>query len=138
MTFERMLIERLNATGQVKAQSYHEAGASLLYGVLLRAGSGNVAVRLTKGSGTGDPKPTEQEQAEHDAYVARAAAGKQAPRSQSDADLDRKVSNLMRDVLAADLPPTAVGVEGRADGRERPGVKIRFDTGAEIYMTPVA
>jgi hypothetical protein len=136
VTFEKMLVERLNATGQVEVKTYHELGASLLYGVVVRGFGGTVAVRLTKGSGTGDPKPTGQEQAEHDAYVARATTGKQTPRSQSSPDVDRKVSDLIRDVLAADLPPGAVRVEGPADGRERPGAKIVFDTGAEIYATP--
>jgi hypothetical protein len=136
VTFERLLIERLNATGKVQARSFHELEANLLYGVAVRVGGGMVAVRLTKGSGTGDPKMTEAEQAEHDAYVALASAGKASPRTQS-AQV-RLVEDLMRDVLAADLPPSATEVEGPADGRQQPGVKIRFDTAAEIYMTPLA
>lgn len=138
VTFERMLIERLNASGQVEAKSYHELGLNAIYGITVKARGGTVYFRMTKGSGTGDPPMTDDERAEHDAYVTRASAGKQVPRGQSDAGVDRTVSDLIRDVLAADLPPTAVRVEGPADGREQPGAKIVFDTGAEIYMVPTA
>jgi hypothetical protein len=136
VTFEKMLVERLNATGQVEARSYHELGAGLLYGLVVKAGGGTVAVRLTKGSGTGDPKPDEAEQAEHEAYVVRAASGRSSPRSQATPAQVRQLEDLLRDVLAAGLPLGAVRVEGPADGRDRPGVKVVFGTGAEIYLTP--
>jgi hypothetical protein len=138
VTFERMLVERLNATGQVQARSFHDAGANLIYGIVVRVDGGTVAVRLTMGSGTGDPAMTDDERALHDAYVVRAGQSKAAPRSQANPAQVRKLEDLMRDVLAADLPSGAAEVEGPVDGRQIPGVKIRFVTGAEIYMVPVA
>jgi hypothetical protein len=136
VTFEHLLIDRLNASGQVEAKSYHTVGVNLLYGIVVRVGGGTVAVRLTKGAGTGDPAMTEDERAEHEAYVVRAGESKTAPRSQATQAQVRKLEDLIRDVLAADLPQGAVRVEGPADGRERPGVKVVFSTGAEIYLTP--
>jgi hypothetical protein len=120
VTFEEMLKTRLNAAGQVQARNYHDAGANLIYGIVVRVDSGTIAVRLTKGSGTGDPAMTDDERALHDAYVVRADQSKTALKSQADPEQVRKLEDLMRDVLAADLPPGATEVEGPADGRQIP------------------
>lgn len=136
VTFEQMLVDRLNASGQVEAKSYHTVGVNLLYGIIARVDGGTVAVRLTKGAGTGDPAMTEDERELHDAYIVRAGQSKTVARSQATPAQVRTLEDLIRDVLAVDLPPAAVSVEGPGDGRQIPGVKTRFDTGAEIYAVP--
>ncbi|UWP85860.1 hypothetical protein Dfulv_17075 [Dactylosporangium fulvum] len=136
MTFEALLKSRLEQAG-AEVRTFQEAGVGFLYGILVRTRGSAATVRLTKGSGTGDPVATEAEQAAHAVNVARLDAVKGAPSATHGVDGARPVEDLMRDVLAADLPPTAVEVEGPADGRTKPGVKIRFRSGSEIYMTPV-
>lgn len=135
VTFETMLVERLNATGQVQAKSYMAGSHPALYGVLVQVDGGVVPFRLTMGAGTGDPAMTDAERALHDANVARLKPGT-PPRLQHTPEQIRKAEDLIRDVLATDPPPTSVLVEGPVDGRERPGVKVRFITGAEIYVVP--
>lgn len=135
VTFEAMLVERLNATGQVQAKSYMAGSFPALYGVMVQVDGGVVPFRLTKGAGTGDPPMTDDERTLHDANVARLTQGT-PPRLQHTTAQIRKAEDLIRDVLAADPPPDSILVEGPADGRERPGVKVRFSTGAEIYAIP--
>jgi hypothetical protein len=135
VTFETMLVERLNATGQVQAKSYMAGLYPALYGVIVQVDGGVVPFRLTMGAGTGDPPMTDEERALHDANVARLKPGT-PPRVQHTAAQIRKAEDLIRDVLAVDPPPASVLVEGPVDGRERPGVKVRFVTGREIYVIP--
>ena len=136
VTFEAMLVDRLNATGQVQARSFMAADFPALYGVLVQVDGATVPFRLTKGSGTGDPTMTDAERALHDANIARLKGGA-PPRMQYSPQQRRKAEDLIRDVLAVEPPPASVFVEGPVDGRDRPGVKVRFDTGAEIYVVPV-
>lgn len=133
VTFEAMLIERLNATGKVQARSFMAEGYPALYGVLVQVDGAIVPFRLTRGSGTGDPAMTEAEREAHDANVARLGEGKQ-PRSQHPPERSRKVEDLIRDVLAVDLPTSPLFADGLAV--DRPGMKVRFLSGAEIYVTP--
>lgn len=135
-TFEAMLVDRLNATSKVQAKSFQAGSYPALYGVLVHVDGVTVPYRLTKGSGTGDPAMTEAEQAAHDANVARMKPGS-PPRLQFAPESERKASDLIRDVLAADPPPGSVLVEGPIDGREQPGVKVRYETASEIYIVPV-
>ncbi|GAA0719752.1 hypothetical protein Drose_06050 [Dactylosporangium roseum] len=137
VTFEALLKERVEATGQVEVRTFMELSVPFLYGLVIKVDGGAVAFRLTKGSGTGDPPATGEEQAAHDANVARLDPKATMPRLQHTPERVQKASGLIRDVLAADLPAGAVGVEGRADGRELPGVKVVFKTGSEIYVVPV-
>ncbi|WP_426513273.1 hypothetical protein ACPPVO_23210 [Dactylosporangium sp. McL0621] len=136
VTFEQALVGRLNGSGQGEVKSYHELNARWLYGLVVKTHDGTVAFRITKGSGTGDPKPTEEEQAAHDAYVARAGAGKVEPSAKGMDAAAAKISTLMRDVLAAVMLPGAVRVVGPGAG-DQPGVKVVFSTDAEIYVRPV-
>lgn len=137
VTFEAMLVDRLNAAGQVEARSFQAANYPALYGIFVEVDGVTVPFRLTKGSGTGDPPFTDEERALHDANVARLQEST-PPRMQYPPAARRKAEDLIRDVLAADPPPSSVLVEGPVDGRDKPGVKIRFDTAAEIYIVPVA
>ncbi|MER7280435.1 hypothetical protein ABT369_38960 [Dactylosporangium sp. NPDC000244] len=136
VTFEQELVGRLNRSGQAQAKSYHELNARWLFGTVVRTGDAEVAYRITKGSGTGDPKPTEDEQALHAEYVTRAASGKADPSSRGASAAAEKISALIRDVLAAEPLPGAVGVVGPGDS-DKPGVKVVFNTDAEIYVRPV-
>jgi hypothetical protein len=95
-TFEAMLVDRLNATGQVQAKTFMDASYPALYGILIKVDGATVPYRLTKGSGTGDPPMTDAEQEAHAAHV-----------------------------------------HGPVDGREQPGVKVRYETASEIYIVPV-
>ncbi|MFB9187313.1 hypothetical protein ACFFX1_55090 [Dactylosporangium sucinum] len=135
-TFEALLKERLQATGQVEVKTYQEISAPFLYGIMVRVDGGTVAFRITMGSGTGDPPPTAEEQAAHDANVARLDPKASMPRLQATSEQVRKAEDLIRDVLAADLPDGATEVEGPVDGRQLPGVKLRFRTASEIYVVP--
>ncbi len=135
VTFEAMLVDRLNATGRVQAKSFQAASYPALYGVLVQVDGALVPFRLTKGSGTGDPAMSDNERELHDANVARMKGGT-PPRMQYTLEQRRKAEDLIRDVLAVDPPPRAVLVEGPVDGRDRPGVKVRFVTMAEIYISP--
>ncbi len=135
VTFETMLVDRLNATGQVEARSFQAASYPALYGLLVKVDGAVVPFRLTKGSGTGDPAMTENERELHDANVARMKGGT-PPRTQYTLEQRRKAEDLIRDVLAVDPPPTAVLVEGPIDGRTIPGVKVGFRTGADVYCGP--
>lgn len=135
VTFERMLEDRLNATGQVQATSFGAAGFPRLYGLLVQVDGGMIPMHMTAGSGTGDPKMTDDERAAHDARVAGLKPGN-PPRQQFAPAALRKVEELIREVLLADLPPAAVAVVGAVDGREEPGVKVRFETGWECYVKP--
>lgn len=137
VTFEAMVVDRLNAAGQVRARSFMAANYPALYGVLVQVDGATVPFRLTKGAGTGDPVMTGEEQALHDANLARLNEGT-PPRMQYTPVQKRKAEDLIRDVLAADPPPASVLVEGQSDGRDKPGVRVRFDTGADIYCVPVA
>lgn len=135
-TFEQMLIDRLVASGRVKAaRSFGDSGYPLLYGVLAEVDGGTVPLHLTRGSGTGDVEATDDERAAHAAKVAELKSGT-PPRAQYGPAQQAVVEAAVRDVLLDPMPPCAVLVEGQADGRERPGVKVRFDTGAEIYVVP--
>lgn len=137
VTFEAMLVDRLNATGQVQAKSFMAADYPALYGVLVQVDGAVVPFRLTKGAGTGDPTMTDAERALHEANLARLKEGS-PPRMQFTPAQQRRAEDLIRDVLAVDPPLASVFVEGPVDGRDRPGVKVRFGTGAEIYAVPVA
>jgi hypothetical protein len=134
-TFEAMLVDRLNATGQVQAKSFMAGSFPALYGVLVLVDGATVPYRLTKGSGTGDPPMTEAEQEAHAAHLAAVKEGN-PPRLQFTPAQERKASDLIRDVLAVDPPPGSVHVEGPVDGREQPGVKVRYSTASEIYIVP--
>jgi hypothetical protein len=132
-----MVVDRLNATGQVQARSFMAASYPALYGVIALVDGAQVPFRLTKGAGSGDPVMTGEERALHDANLARLKEGA-PPRMQYTPAQQRKAENLIRDVLAADPPPASVLVEGQSDGRDKPGVRVRSDTGADIYCVPVA
>lgn len=137
VTFEQMLVERLNATGQVRARSFRDANYPALYGALVEMDGATVPFRMTKGSGTGDPVMTAAERELHEANVARMKGGTPS-RMQYSLEQRRKAEDLIRDVLAVDPPPASVLVEGPGDGRDIPGVKVGFRTGAEVYCVPVA
>lgn len=136
VTFEAMLVDRLNATGLVQAKSFKSGDYPAMYGVLVQVDGAVVPFRLTMGAGTGDPQMTGDERALHDANLARLKPGT-PPRLQFTPAQQRKAEDTIRDVLAVDPPSRSVLVEGPVDGRERPGVKVRFITGAENYAVPV-
>lgn len=133
VTFEAMLVDRLNADGRAQARSFGDLSYPFLYGVAVQVDGGTVPIRLTRGSGTGDPKMTEGERAAHDANIARLKDSRPARMSFTPAQ-ERKASDLIREVLAADLPTLPLFAEELAGSRS--GMKVRFSTGAEIYLTP--
>jgi hypothetical protein len=136
VTFEEMLKTRLEASGGVRSvKTYMEVASPEWYGLVVEVDGGTVPVRLTRGSGTGDPPMSGAEQAAHDANIARGVKGNK-PQLRHGAQQVQAVEVLIREVLAADPPLASTLVEGRVDGRELPGVRVRFETGLEIYAKP--
>jgi len=136
VTFEEMLKTRLEASGGVRSvKTYRDVAYPEWYGLIVEVDGGTVPIRLTRGSGAGDPPMTEAEQAAHDANIARGTKGNK-PQLRYGPPQVQAVETLIREVLAADPPPASTLVEGRIDGRELPGVRVRFESGLEIYAKP--
>ncbi len=135
--FETMLVDLLNGSGQVRqAVSFQQFGYPLLYGCSVQTSDGaTVHVRLTRGSGTGDVKRTEEEEAAHAANVARLADAGQPPRLSATPEQNRQVEGLIRQLLLDAPVAGATSVDVWPDGK--PGFKIRFDTASEIYVTAI-